>query len=471
MSFGISAATIGAVAAVGGTAIAGYSAYSQNKAAKKANSQAAAASAEAAAAAGENYAASLYRADDYSDTVVDLFRDYEKFTAKQAARSKLDYNRAVDNSERDADRFLRASNSLVNNTINARDNYNDYVTDDFKSDYEISNNRSDALASRTSNMYEDVLNISKNEEKISNLQLDAAQQDAINLEQERYDIWADTYGSIEDNLSEYYNSITPAYYASVGLEQFKKEFERTTTTIKENFARKGINPRSGVINSVLAQAEISAAETRAGIRRDAGTKAAEEKSKFLELGIQRDSGDSFANTLNTISSQEQATDTLARTQTDAFRSDQLDDLNNAYLTRLDQTNQLVRDSNQYNTQEAQVLANLLYKGLDINQLDKQQLSKINELDIASKQNFAAIDNNNANAVRGDYSNFASNIAITAENNAGNIASGVVSAGNARTDSTSRAATAANNAANSAASNFGSSIQSTVSTLGNLYGDK
>lgn len=135
------------------------------------------------------------------------------------------------------------------------------------------------------------------------------------FEQEKYDDWKETYGPIQDNLANYYENVTPDYYASVGLEEFEKQYETSMTRINENLTQRGIDPSSGLAVSLESQAELDAAETRAEIRRDAPIKAAEDKSRFLQIGLGQNPGSSMSATLAQQS--QQASDTAAAAATAA----------------------------------------------------------------------------------------------------------------------------------------------------------
>ena len=106
--------------------------------------------------------------------------------------------------------------------------------------------------------------------------------------QEQYDLWENTFGSIEKNTAEFYKTLTPEHIAVTGVEKFQQQFETSMQRMHETFAQRGIKPSSGIAQSLKAQAELGAAETRAGIRRDAPLQAARASENFLQLGLQRD---------------------------------------------------------------------------------------------------------------------------------------------------------------------------------------
>jgi len=125
----------------------------------------------------------------------------------------------------------------------------------------------------------------------------ASASEALAFEYEKYDDWNATYGDLQDNLADYYNNVTPEYYAAVGVEKFNEEFQTGMKRIDENFAQRGIDPSSGIAASTESQAELYAAETRAGIRRDAPRQAREDKRKFLQIGLGQNPGSSLSSTL------------------------------------------------------------------------------------------------------------------------------------------------------------------------------
>jgi len=118
------------------------------------------------------------------------------------------------------------------------------------------------------------------------------------METKRVEEWTDVYGPMQNNLANYYSSVTPDYYAAAGLEAFEQENEIKMQNIDEMFAQRGIDPSSGLAVSVESQAELGAAETRAEIRRDAPRMAAEDQSRFLQIGLGQNPGSSLSNAMS-----------------------------------------------------------------------------------------------------------------------------------------------------------------------------
>lgn len=122
-----------------------------------------------------------------------------------------------------------------------------------------------------------------------------ASAESLAFEQERYDDWRATYGPLEDNLADYYNKVSPSYYAAIGLENFEQQMSTSMERLRENFAQRGINPSSGIVASLESQAELSSAEKRASIRRDAPRQAVEDQSRFLQIGMGQNPASSVSN--------------------------------------------------------------------------------------------------------------------------------------------------------------------------------
>lgn len=122
-------------------------------------------------------------------------------------------------------------------------------------------------------------------------------QAQLDFEREKYRDWQETYGGIEDNLSKYYDRLTPDFYETVGLEALEAEREKMTQRIQESFAQRGIDT-SGVSAATELATELSFAEKRADIRRAAPGQAAEEKRQFLQVGLGQNPGQGVSSALS-----------------------------------------------------------------------------------------------------------------------------------------------------------------------------
>ena len=124
------------------------------------------------------------------------------------------------------------------------------------------------------------------------------------FEQQRYEDWQNVFGPVQDNLSQYYQTITPAYYEAAGLEAFQKERDQQLEQLRTNLAQRGLNT-SGVMAAVERSSAIDTAQTRANIRREAPAKAAEEQGRFLQIGMGLNPGNSYSAALGQVAQQQQ----------------------------------------------------------------------------------------------------------------------------------------------------------------------
>ena len=124
----------------------------------------------------------------------------------------------------------------------------------------------------------------------------AATAESLAFEQEKYDDWKETYGGIEDNLSDYYSSLTPEYFEAQGLESFQQEYQTAMTNVQSTLAQRGIED-SGIALATEVSGAQSAATNRATIRAQAPSLAAEEQRSFLQVGLGQNPGASYSRSL------------------------------------------------------------------------------------------------------------------------------------------------------------------------------
>ena len=70
-----------------------------------------------------------------------------------------------------------------------------------------------------------------------------AQDAQLAFDMMRYDDWQNIFGGLQENLSNYYNSISPDYYVAAGLEVFEKEREAQMSKLNESLAQRGFAPK------------------------------------------------------------------------------------------------------------------------------------------------------------------------------------------------------------------------------------
>ena len=131
----------------------------------------------------------------------------------------------------------------------------------------------------------------------------SATQAQLDFEKQQYQDWQNVFGPIQDNLSQYYQSLTPDYYEAAGLEAFQKERDAQMTQLNESLAQRGLST-SGIQAAVERTNAIDTAQTRANIRREAPAKAAEEQSRFLQIGMGSNPANSYSTALSQVAQQQ-----------------------------------------------------------------------------------------------------------------------------------------------------------------------
>ena len=112
-----------------------------------------------------------------------------------------------------------------------------------------------------------------------------ARNASLSFDRQRYADWQATYGSLQDNLADYYEGLTPAGYITRNSEALDKEYEAAQTQLRESLAQRGIRPDSGVAVAIDAGLELGRAEKRAEVRATAEEQVNKQKQGFLALGL------------------------------------------------------------------------------------------------------------------------------------------------------------------------------------------
>lgn len=124
-----------------------------------------------------------------------------------------------------------------------------------------------------------------------------ASEASMAFEQAKYDDWKDTYGTLQDNLADYYTTLTPEYYEVQGLQAFEQEQTLAFAQIESSLAQRGIQDSGIALATELAFASEGAAQ-RATIRTQAPAIAADEQSRFLRIGLGQNPGESYSRALS-----------------------------------------------------------------------------------------------------------------------------------------------------------------------------
>jgi hypothetical protein len=105
----------------------------------------------------------------------------------------------------------------------------------------------------------------------------------LKFEMQQFDRWESIYGGLEENLGDFYGSLTPEFMTTQGLQQQQQTYQESLTQIREQFAQTGVT--SGAQADIEARGALDNARTKATIRAEAPFKVAEQQQSFLNMGI------------------------------------------------------------------------------------------------------------------------------------------------------------------------------------------
>lgn len=139
----------------------------------------------------------------------------------------------------------------------------------------------------------------------------SAEAAALEFQQQQYQDWQDTFGPIQDNLSLYYQSISPDYYEATGLANFQKERKQQLADLNISLAQRGLTG-SGLAATIKRENAIDTAEQRAQIRTAAKQQAVSDMSSFLQIGMGSNPSASYGQTLSQIAQNKATTAAVAQ---------------------------------------------------------------------------------------------------------------------------------------------------------------
>lgn len=106
----------------------------------------------------------------------------------------------------------------------------------------------------------------------------------IAFQKEQLEEWEDTYGDIEQNLSNYFENLSPEKQAQLGLTASNRNFQEARRVLKETLDQRGLGG-SKFAESQLLQADIGQARDTATIRALAEEDVINKQLTFLGLGL------------------------------------------------------------------------------------------------------------------------------------------------------------------------------------------
>jgi len=114
-------------------------------------------------------------------------------------------------------------------------------------------------------------------------QLEMAQQE-LDFQKQQYDDWENIFGPIQDNLSSYYQNLSPDSYATRGLQGLQESYSVSKKSLEQSLAQRGISD-SGVAAAAMSNLEVQRMLGGAEIKANAEDSVVSQQSSFLGLGL------------------------------------------------------------------------------------------------------------------------------------------------------------------------------------------
>ncbi len=126
-------------------------------------------------------------------------------------------------------------------------------------------------------------NSARKDAKNSQRRADAADQEALDFARAQYDDWKQIFGPIQQNLSSYYQNLTPGRIEAQGREAIELERSDWIQRLDETFQQRGLGD-SPMEAFATADVERATALKKAEVRATAPEKVAQQQLGFLTLG-------------------------------------------------------------------------------------------------------------------------------------------------------------------------------------------
>lgn len=111
---------------------------------------------------------------------------------------------------------------------------------------------------------------------------------SLAFSKEQYEDWKATFGDVQDNLSAYYKNLTPAAIEASGIQNINSSYAQASKQVTQSLAQRGISS-SGLEGQAIVDLATKQAHDTANLRVQAPIMAAQEKMKFLALGLNQGS--------------------------------------------------------------------------------------------------------------------------------------------------------------------------------------
>jgi hypothetical protein len=149
-------------------------------------------------------------------------------------------------------------------------------------------------------------NSARKDAKNAQRQAAAADKEALDFAKSQYNDWKNIFGPIQQNLSSYYQNLTPGRIEAQGREAIELERNDWMTRIDETFQQRGLGD-TAMEAFATADVEKNVALQKAEVRATAPEKVAQQQLSFLTLGYNQNPAGTLQQTMNNRSSMQQQT--------------------------------------------------------------------------------------------------------------------------------------------------------------------
>lgn len=101
---------------------------------------------------------------------------------------------------------------------------------------------------------------------------------------EQYADWKNVFGDVQENLASYYKNLTPDVLVATGVQNINKEYAQVSQQLTQSLAQRGISS-SGLEGQAMVDLATKQAQDTANLKIQAPQMIANEKMKFLSLGL------------------------------------------------------------------------------------------------------------------------------------------------------------------------------------------
>lgn len=139
------------------------------------------------------------------------------------------------------------------------------------------------------------------------LQYDTSMEQ-LDFAKQQYADWEGIFGPVQQNLSQYYQYLSPDTYAALGIQNIEKQYVQSRQNLDQELAKRGIT-NSGATVAGLTQLEQARMLGNAEVRTNAPQMAASAKQVFLNAGLglqgnlQSGISNSYSNQMNVLGQQ------------------------------------------------------------------------------------------------------------------------------------------------------------------------